>query len=199
VGVVLLSSLSLMPRLTALAGDGPGSASTSPVQWSEKDAQELAATLHLMHEQANRGDMEAVKKRLIGDDVLVTFELAADNKTAVPLRGKKAVDLFLDNVVKTAADENGTFYLEMPKMSTRATATWGVVTEECTVRYRLPSGSERVDKLFGTNIAVKTPEGWKFIQWHMSVASPSQDGKDAKTPTKGTHAAPGHGAASKHP
>jgi hypothetical protein len=198
-GVALFPCVTLIPWLAArAAGDkDQGSAPACPVPWSAKDAEDLAATLHQMHEQANKGEMEAVKKRLIGDDVLVTFELAADNKTAVALRGKKAIDEFLDNIVKTAAEQNGAFYLEMPRMSARATSTWGVVTEECTVRYRTPGGSERVDKLFGTNIGVKTPEGWKFIQWHMSVASPPTSGK-VEAGATAPHPAPGHDTGGSH-
>jgi SnoaL-like domain len=190
----LLLSLATLPWLASRAAVGDVKQSNCVVQWSEKDAEELAATLHRMHELANKGDIEAVKRLLIGDDVLVTFELAADNQTAVPLRSKKEIDNFLDTIVKTAADQNGSFYLDMPKMHTRATSTWGVCTEECTVRYRSAGGAERIDKLYGTNIGVKTPEGWKFIQWHMSVASPSRVGRTGDTPPS----SPGHHADGSH-
>jgi hypothetical protein len=57
----------------------------------------------------------------------------------------------------------------MPKMNCRATATFGVCTEECTIRLKKADGTEQVDHFFGTGTAIKSGGEWKWVQWHMSV------------------------------
>lgn len=152
-----------------------GGSPKSPVKWDDRATQELAHEFHALHEASNRGDYATVKKLVAGDDALVTFELDSD-QTPVPLRSKQEIDAFLDRIVKDAADDRGTYQLEMPKMNCRATETLGVCTEECTIHYTV-DGVERIDKSFGTGVAVKYPDGWKFIQYHMSVAAPSKTRK----------------------
>lgn len=166
-----------------------GSMTAGPVvQWDEKASKDLAAALHNMHEVSNSGDMKALKELLVGDDVLVTFELASDNMTPVPLRSKKDIDAFVDRVNGAADAQQGEFTLDMPIMNCRATATFGVCTEECTVRFKTADGKERVDKLYGTATGVKTANGWKWVQWHMSVANDPQPVKDGKVaPASANH------------
>jgi hypothetical protein len=149
-----------------------GRSSKSPVKWDERASKELMHEFHALHEASNRGDMATVKRLIAGDDRLVTIELGTDQKP-VALRSKKEIDAFLDRVVQEAADDQGTYELEMPKMNCRATESFGVCTEECTIRYTV-DGVERVDKSFGSGVAVKYPDGWKWIQYHMSVAAPSE-------------------------
>jgi hypothetical protein len=66
-------------------------------------------------------------------------------------------------------------------MNCRATATFGVCTEECTVRLKKADGTEHVDHFFGSGTAVKMGGEWKWVQWHMSVGAPrdylNKDGK----------------------
>lgn len=151
-----------------------GSTAKDTVQWDAQASKDLAAALHNMHEVANSGDMKALKQLLIGDDALVTFELASDNATPVSLRSKKEIDTFIDRVNEGASEQHGTYTLDMPKMNCRATATFGVCTEECTVRFKMADGTERIDSLFGTATGVKTADGWKWVQWHMSVGGQPQ-------------------------
>lgn len=148
-------------------------ASKSLVQWDEKESKELAQAFHHMHQVGNAGDLEALKKLVIGDDVLVTFELGPDNRSPVALSSRDELFSFMNKLIN-AKDEfaqQGSFFLEMPEMQCRATKTFGVCTEFCVVRIKAPDGKERVDYLYGTSTAVKYTDGWKMIQWHMSVGS----------------------------
>lgn len=164
ISVVSLAAVAAVGLLTAASN------STGNVQWDAKASADVAHALHYMHEVWNAGDMEAVKKVIVGDDVLVTFELGADNKTPVPLRSRNELIQFLGNVAKETGKQDEAYVMEMPKMNCRATANFGVCTEECTVHLKKSGSDTRVDKLFGTAVAVKYPDGWKWIQWHMSVA-----------------------------
>jgi hypothetical protein len=167
-----------------------GSTAKDVVQWDDKASKDLAAALHSMHEVANSGDMKALKQLLVGDDALVTFELAADNATPVSLRSKKEIDAFIDQVNEGASAQQGAFTLDMPKMNCRATTTFGVCTEECTVRFKTTDGTERVDHLFGTATGVKTADGWKWVQWHMSVGGRPETVKAGQATT--VNASHGH-------
>lgn len=138
------------------------------MQWDAKASQELAAALHRTHEVANAGDIKGLKQSYIGDDALVTFELDPDNMTPVSLRSKKEIDAHLERV-NAGISQEGALTLDMPKMNCRATATFGVCTEECTIRLKKADGTEQVDHFFGTGTAVKTGGEWKWVQWHMSV------------------------------
>jgi hypothetical protein len=157
----------------------------SPVAWSEQASQELEAEFHRIHVAWNEGDMTTVKKLIAGDDALVTFELDS-NQQPVPLRSKKDIDSFLDRIAKEASNDHETYVLDMPKMNCRATAKLGVCTEECTIHLKMGNGVERIDKSFGTGVAVKYADGWKWIQYHMSVAGPSQMYKDGKAVKAGS-------------
>ena len=148
-------------------------------QWDDKASQELMMALHHTHEVANRGDIEGLKRSYIGDDVLVTFELNPDNATPIALRSKKEIDSHLGGVSAGISAE-GTLFLDGPKMNCRATATFGVCTEECTVRLKKADGTEQVDHFFGSGTAVKIAGEWKWVQWHMSVGAPREEVKIGK-------------------
>jgi hypothetical protein len=161
---------------------GGSNASAPATAWDAKASEEVAHALHHMHEAWNAGDMEAVKKVIAGDDVLLTFELSADNKTPVVLRSRADILKFMDGITSTTEAKNENYVMEMPKMRCRATATFGVCTEECNVHLKRADGGERVDKLLGTAIAMKYPDGWKWIQWHMSRATVSETSAVAGVP-----------------
>lgn len=148
-----------------------GSAAKDSSQWDEKSSKELMMALHHHHELGNAGDIKALKQAYLGDDALVTFELDPDNATPVALRSKKEIDAHLDRV-SAGINAEGTLKLDGPKMNCKATATFGVCTEECTVRLKKPDGSEHVDHFFGSGTAVKVNGQWKWVQWHMSVGAP---------------------------
>jgi hypothetical protein len=156
--------------------------------WDDKASNELAAALHHMHEVANNGDIKGLKQLLLGDEKLVTFELNSDQMTPVPLRSKAEIDKHID-AVNAGISADGTLSLDMPKMNCRATATFGVCTEECTIRLTMADGTQRVDHFFGTGSAIKTGGEWKWVQWHMSVGGQRQIVKNGKVET----AASGHG------
>ncbi|MGB7922941.1 MAG: nuclear transport factor 2 family protein [Pyrinomonadaceae bacterium] len=151
---------------------------TAP-QWDEKASKELTMALHHTHEVANAGDIKALKRSYIGDDALVTFEMDPDNATPVALRSKKEIDAHLDRVSQGLSQE-GTLFLDGPKMNCRATATFGVCTEECTIRLKKADGTEQVDHFFGSGTAIKTGGEWKWVQWHMSVGGPRENVKSGK-------------------
>lgn len=140
-------------------------------QWDEKASKELMMALHHTHEVANAGDIKALKQAYIGDDALVTFEINPDNATPVVLRSKQEIDAHLDKV-NAGLSAEGELTLDGPKMNCRATASFGVCTEECTIRLKKPDGSEQVDHFFGSGTAVKIDGQWKWVQWHMSVGAP---------------------------
>jgi hypothetical protein len=160
--------------------------SPATMVWDDKASKELAAALHYTHEVANSGDIKALKKLMIGDDALVTFELASDQRTPVPLRGKNEIDKHLD-AVNQGVSAAGTLSLDMPKMNCRATETFGVCTEECTVRLKKPDGTEQIDHFFGTGTAVKLDGEWKWVHWHMSVGGQREIVKNGKAETAGAH------------
>lgn len=160
------------------------------VVWDDQAAEDVAHTLHHMHELINEGKFDEAAKMIAGDDVLMTFELGLDdNSTPVVLRSKEELFRFMKQLFEGAQKNDGvTIVLDRPRHSARATENIGIVTEECTVRFRYANGEERVDKLFGTNVAVKYPDGWKFIQWHMSVAEPPKYTKAGSPVRKSSHA-----------
>ncbi|HEX6719496.1 MAG TPA: nuclear transport factor 2 family protein [Pyrinomonadaceae bacterium] len=148
-----------------------GSAAKDTAQWDEKSSKELMMALHNTHEEANAGHINALKQAYIGDDALVTFELDPDNATPIALRSKKEIDAHFDRV-SAGINAEGALTLDGPKMNCKATATFGVCTEECTVRLKKPDGSEHVDHFFGSGTAIKVNGEWKWVQWHMSVGAP---------------------------
>jgi ketosteroid isomerase-like protein len=156
----------------------------SPVSWDESASKELTQALHHMHTVWNSGDIKALKGLMPGDDALVTYELSPYGHTPIRLKGKAAIDKFVDDVVDYISGESATSVLEMPAISCKATGQFGVCTEECTIHLKKQDGSERIDRLWSTAIAVKYPEGWKWIQWHMSVGTPSQYLKNGKPITQ---------------
>lgn len=154
-----------------IAGPKPA---TSNV-WDAKESTDLAKALHYMHEVWNQGDMDAVRNVIAGDDVLVTFELGPDNRTPVPLRSRDQIIAFMKNVETETGKQDEAYQMEMPKMNCRANSQFGVCTEECTVHLVKNGQTTRIDKLFGTAVAVKYPDGWKWIQWHMSAGVPAAE------------------------
>ncbi|HEY6803367.1 MAG TPA: nuclear transport factor 2 family protein [Pyrinomonadaceae bacterium] len=168
---IALALLAAATLLWIASNRNVGSAKNDTAQWDAKASQELMMALHKTHEDANAGHMNALKQAYIGDDALVTFELDPDNATPIALRTKKEIDAHFDKVSAGISNE-GTLNLDGPKMNCKATATFGVCTEECTVRLKKADGSEHVDHFFGSGTAVKMNGEWKWVQWHMSVGAP---------------------------
>lgn len=157
----------------------------NPVAWNDRDSKELEHEFHRIHVAWNEGDIATVKRLIAGDDVLVTYELDAESQP-VALKSKKEIDSFLDRIAQGAAKDDSAYVLEMPTMQCRATGTFGVCTEQCTIHLKYADGTERIEKSFGTGVAVKYADGWKWIQYHMSVAAPPQVVKDAKATKAGS-------------
>jgi hypothetical protein len=166
IGLVSLAASALL----AASAKTIGSTAKDTVQWDEQASKELMQALHHTHEVANAGDIDAVKRAYIGDNGLVTFELGTDD-APVALRSKKEIDAHIDKV-SAGINAEGTLNLDGPKMQCRATGTFGVCTEECTVRLKKADGTEQVDHYFGSGTAVKLGGEWKWVQWHMSVGAP---------------------------
>ena len=177
---LLLAALVLLTAGTLAWSAKPTSSSTAggAVEWNAGTAKDLATAFHHLHMAWNEGDYTTVKKLIVGDDALVTFDIGDDAKP-VALRSKKDIDAFFDGLVKNAASERGTYVLDMPQMNCRATQNFGVCTEECTVHYKVGK-TERIDHFFGTGVAVKQADGWKWIQYHISIAGPSKTYQDGK-------------------
>jgi hypothetical protein len=151
------------------------SARLSGVQWDEKYSKELELNLHQLHELWNTGDIASLKQFIIGDDLLPTFELDPRTHQPIKLESKADLDGFISRVLTTQDERKLVTELDMPKVRCRATATWGFCTEECSVKYKAQTGELLgTDKLWSTQIAINTAEGWRWIQWHMSDASPPQ-------------------------
>jgi len=142
------------------------------VEWDAAASRSLEAELHRLHDIWNTGNIAALNQYVIGDAVLPTFELDPRTHRPIKLDSKGAIDDFIVQNVNTQADSSLVTELEHPAVRCRATATWGICTEECSVRYKRDGETVAIDKLWSTQIAVMTDKGWRWIQWHMSNASP---------------------------
>jgi hypothetical protein len=151
------------------------SARLNEIQWDEKASKDLEASLHKLHEIWNTGDIASLKQYIIGDSWIPTFELDPKTHQPIKLESKADLDGFIARTLTAQDDRKLVTELDMPKLRCRATATWGFCTEECSVKYKAQTGELLgTDKLWSTQIAINTPEGWRWIQWHMSDASPPQ-------------------------
>ncbi len=174
VGGLLLVTASLLWAANVIAAPNQG------VQWDDKASEELGHALHQMHEVWNSGDIASLKELIVGDDVLVTFEL--DPATHQPIRISSKQELWdhVDNIVNNIDDEEAVSILGHPGVNCRATDSFGICTEECSVTVKLPDGVEEHHKLWSTATAVKDGDGWKWIQWHMSSGGPVKVYKDGQ-------------------
>jgi hypothetical protein len=150
----------------------------SVVPWDEQASQELEVALHGMHEVWNTGDIASLKKLIVGDDVLVTFELDPATHSPIRLASREELWSFVDGIVTNLEDESAVSLLGDPTVHCRATGDWGICTEECSVTVRLPDGVEEHHKLLSTATAVKFDDGWKWVQWHMSTGGPIETYRD---------------------
>lgn len=167
VGTLLVSIALLGVTLAARAAEP-----LSPVQWDAKASEELATALHHMHEVWNTGDIKSLKNLIVGDDVLVTFELEPETHKPIRLTSKNELNGFVDAIVNDLDSQSAVSLLGNPKVHCRATKTLGVCTEECSIAVKKPGGIEERHSLWSTATAVRYDDGWKWIQWHMSVAAP---------------------------
>jgi len=179
----------LLPMLSAAlaAGLSPATAlaQSSPVQWDANATKELEMALHHIHDVWNRGDIPALKGLIVGDPVLPSYELDPKDHKPIRLGSKQAIDAFVDRASSQQESENRVVKLEKPVVSCRATSTFGVCTEECTIHVMTAAGAERIDRLWSTNVAVRYPDGWKWIQWQQGEAG--SDRSSSAPATTHTH------------
>lgn len=184
----MVRKLMVVCALSALAGLAafpPSAAATErpasgAVQWDNQASADLAVALHHLHDIWNKGDIRSLKKAIIGDAALVTFELDAKTHKPIRLKSKADLDGFVESVASDLEDDGSVQELEHPVVNCRATPTMGICTEECVVHTRKPDGVRTVHRLWSTAIAVKQDGDWKWIQWHMSKASPTEVYKEGQ-------------------
>lgn len=172
----IVASLAIAGVLAVFAAVGRSSAAatTNEVRWDARASQELTVALHKLHEVWNNGDIRSLKRRIIGDDTLVTFELEPQNHLPLRLASKRDIDGFVDSVVSNQDAAQSIFKLDPPTVNCKATGAIGICTEECTVHVTTPDGVEQIDRLWSTAVAVKQGGEWKWIQWQMSNAQAPQ-------------------------
>jgi hypothetical protein len=156
------------------------SAQSAPGVWNAAASADLTSALHKMHDAWNNGDIRALKQLVAGDDTLVTFELDPVSHRPIRLGSKKDLDAFVDAVANDQSGTNAEYRLENPVVNCKATNAMGICTEECTVHVTTPDGTRKVHRLWSTATAIKDGENWKWIQWHMSLAAPTQVFKNGK-------------------
>jgi len=169
-GTLVTISLVLVGT-TLFAGDTPSNG--AGVNWNAAEGKALEQELIKLHEALNAMDLDAIKREVIGDDVLVTFDVDPDTLKPIKLTSQDDIirytQRFFDSLKKTGATSKA----EHPMIACRATSTFGACTEECKVKLILADGSQQEQQLRATVLAVKQGGNWKFIQWHMSEAGPS--------------------------
>jgi ketosteroid isomerase-like protein len=172
-GAGLLVTVSLTSVETRLfAGDTPGKG-TGAVAWNAAEGKALERELIKLHEALNAMDLDAVKREVIGDDVLVTFDVDPDTLKPVKLASQDDMLRYTQHFFNSLKKAGATSKAEHPMIACRATANFGACTEECKVKLTLADGSQQEQQLRATVLAVKQGDNWKFIQWHMSEAGPS--------------------------
>ena len=144
------------------------------VNWDDSASRELEAAYHKLHEAWNAVDVDALKRQIVGDDVLATFDNDPETSEPVKLTSKAEIERFTEKIFNGFKNSQIKSVAEHPMIRCRATSTLGICTEECKVQLYAPDGSKQVHPLRATAVAAKYPEGWRFIQWHMSSAGAPQ-------------------------
>lgn len=183
----ILASAIVAGVMSAGMAMAEGTPAASPMKWDPVASKELEHALHHMHTVWSSGDIDALKALLPGDDQLVTFELSPAGHRPIRLENKAAIHKFVDDVNKFVDNEQATSRFDEPVVNCKATDAFGVCTEECTIHIEKKDGTKRVDRLWSTTVAVKYPDGWKWIQWHMSVGTPSQYVPEGSNTRWGVH------------
>ena len=165
----ILKSASIATALVlAVAGT---SRASEGMTWDPAASKELEHALHHLHHVWNSGDMASIKRLLTGDEKLVSFELDPATHAPVRLTSKRDIDRFLDDTTRVVDSWGAKTEFEDPKVSCRATPTFGICTEECTITFKFPNGTTRTDRLWSTAVAVKLENEWRWIQWQMAVGA----------------------------
>ena len=124
--------------------------------------------LHRMHHAWNDGDLEFMKRFITEEGFVGTFELTGDEQPVV-LNSRQELLAFIEKLV---ADVNtsGAHTETSPRRSyqVRATSTFAICTEESDLIEQHADGSRYVLPHRGTSVLAKTPDGWKFVHWHVS-------------------------------
>jgi hypothetical protein len=153
----------------AAAPAPPAAAELAGFAWDAKASADLEAELHRLHQLWNDGDIATLKTLIVGDPSLPTFELDVRTHKPIRLVGKADIDRFIVAATNSGSSDGVRVELDTPVTACRATGGVGVCTEECTVRYRDAAGDIiATDHLRSTQIAVKTEQGWRWIQWQMA-------------------------------
>src|ERR1051325_3498441 len=82
----------------------PADSSSGYVQWDAEASRELEAEVHRLHKIWNSGDIASLKKYIIGDSVLPTFELEPNTHNPIKLQSKADFERFIGNVLTAESD-----------------------------------------------------------------------------------------------
>jgi SnoaL-like protein len=142
---------------------------TQIAQWDDNAAEEVKLLLGRMHQAWNEGDLEFMKRFIMEEGFVGTFDLTGDERPVV-LNSRQELLAFIEKLVADVNTSGGQTETS-PRRSHRvlATSTFAVCTEESELIERYADGSRYVLPHRGTSVLAKTADGWKFVHWHVSL------------------------------
>ncbi|HJQ23878.1 MAG TPA: nuclear transport factor 2 family protein [Blastocatellia bacterium] len=184
-GFMKASMLVLILVIVGVSQNNSPSGPKKQVVWDEAEAKELESQYHRLHDAWNALDVKALKRMIVGDEILASFDLDPDTNDPVKLTSKQEIDKFTDKIFEGFKKSGVKTLAQHPMIKCRATGELGICTEECRVQLIMPDGGKTVQLLRASAVAIRQPDGWRFIQWHMSAAGPAEkfdkDGRQQPT------------------
>jgi ketosteroid isomerase-like protein len=130
----------------------------------------IIESMHRLHIAFDNRDIVTISDYIADDDFLFVYELDPSGRP-VKLNSKAELLAWLHNMFKEFGQQNARTEAREPVMTARATATFGMVTEECKLKILMPDGTIQLEALRATAVARKGHDGWKFTHWHMSPSA----------------------------
>jgi len=138
--------------------------------WDDAAAGELRTQADATFKAWEMGDMAAVRRMMASDGALDIYDFddkgnPAKYATAEAMIG--AAERMMAEAKKMGAPPK----LELRAADCRATATFGVCTQEFDAHMFMPDGTTQTWSFRGTGTARKGSDGWKWTHWHASFAA----------------------------
>ena len=156
--------------LVGCAGEPmPAPQMATTAQWDDAAAREVRAEFERMATLWEAMDLEGLKALLATDGFVTSYDLDLDNK---PLRMASRDDAvrYAEEMFAQLKKMGGSLKVEIHSIECRATSTVGYCSMDDDFVATMPDGTKVTQPSRVTGTFRKGDDGWKWTQWHTSLA-----------------------------
>ncbi|MEK6607456.1 MAG: nuclear transport factor 2 family protein [Myxococcota bacterium] len=171
------------------AGETPPAQTPATAQWDEAAAQEAKAAVGAMFTTIDAADIDTARLMISDDGFVTSYDLDLEGKP-VSYRSKDEVVQSITKMFEHSKQMGAKIVSRVKATDCHATSTFAVCSIDFDQAATMPDGKAMSFEMRGTGALRKGADGWKWTQWHASLAKMPEVPGPVATPAPAPAPAP---------